>query len=103
MEFGRILRDLRKNAGLGIKRLAPELGVNYTFLSRLENNDVGPSEAFVRRVANYFGYDHDLLLLAAGKVPADVRKILQDHPHEALELLRAHFGPHKNQRQRLNR
>lgn len=37
MEFGRILRDLRKNAGLGIKRLAPELGVNYTFLSRLKN------------------------------------------------------------------
>ena len=95
MEFGRILRKLRKKAGLGIKRLAPKLDVNYTFLSRLENNDVGPSEAFIRRVANYFDYDNDLLLLAAGKVPADIRNILQKHPEEALKLLRVHFSSKK--------
>ena len=92
------MRELRKKAGLSIKRLAPALGVNYTFISRLENNDVGPSEEFVRRVAVYFGYDNDILLVAAGKVPADIRTILRDHPNAALELLRAHFGAEKRNR-----
>jgi transcriptional regulator with XRE-family HTH domain len=90
--FGRILRELRRKAGLSIKRLAPDLAVNYSFISRLENNDVGPSEEFVKRVAEYFGYDNDLLLLAAGKVPAEMLGILREHPEEALALLRQNFG-----------
>ena len=38
---GDILRQLRANKGVGIKRLAPELGVTYTYLSKLENNEEG--------------------------------------------------------------
>lgn len=93
-EFGKILRDLRTNADIGIKRLAPELGVTYTYLSKLENNQVRPSEEFVGRVAHYFQYDHNQLLLAANKVPPDVLRILRDHPMEAIDLLRERFGRH---------
>jgi len=32
------------------------------------------------------------LLLAAGKVPAEVLEILREHPEEAIEFLREHFG-----------
>ena len=42
--FGAVLRQLRNKTGLGIKGLAPELGVTYSYLSKLENNEVGPSE-----------------------------------------------------------
>ena len=78
--------------GLGIKRLAPELGVTYSYLSKLENKDLSPSEEFVNRVAKYFHYDADRLLLAAGKVPPEVLKILRENPDEAVEYLRARFG-----------
>lgn len=92
MEFGDILRELRTNTGQGIKRLAPELGVNYTYLSKLESNQIRPSEQLVSRVAEYFHYDRDRLLLAAQKVPPDVLQILQDHPEEAIQLLQERFG-----------
>jgi transcriptional regulator with XRE-family HTH domain len=98
MEFGTILRDLRTKAGLGIKKLGPELDVTYTYISKLENNELRPSEEFIRRVAKYFGYDHDRLLLAAGKVPAEVLEILRENPQEAIEFLREHFGRRVNER-----
>lgn len=97
MRFGEILRQLRNENRLGIKKLAPALGVNYSYLSKLENENVAPSAEMVTRVATYFNYDHDRLLLAAGKVPAEILAILRENPDEALEFLRARFGrPHGN-------
>jgi transcriptional regulator with XRE-family HTH domain len=95
MRFGKLLRQLRATRGLGIKKLAPELGVTYSYLSKLENSEVGPSEDMVGRVAKYFGYDKNRLLLSAGKVPPDVLEILQNHPEEAVEFLKERFGSHK--------
>jgi len=92
MAFGEVLRDLRGRSGIGIKRLAPELGISYSYLSKLEANQIRPSPELVERVANYFAYDQDQLLLAANRIPTDIRAILRDHPQEALEFLRARFG-----------
>jgi transcriptional regulator with XRE-family HTH domain len=92
MDFGDLLRQLRLKSGVGIKRLAPELDVSYSYLSKLENKEVGPSEELVERVAHYFHYDRDRLLLAAGKVPAEVLRILQEHPDDAIGFLKERFG-----------
>jgi transcriptional regulator with XRE-family HTH domain len=92
MDFGDILRQLRTEKGVGIKRLAPDLGVTYSYLSKLENNEVNPSEEFVMRVAQYFRYDGDELLLSAGKVPREILEILRTHPQDAVEFLRERFG-----------
>jgi len=91
-DFGDILRELRGGAGIGIKRLAPELGVSYSYLSKLENNQIRPSEELVDRVARYFDYDRDRLLLAAEKVPPEILRILREHPEDALDFLRERFG-----------
>lgn len=92
MTFGVLLRNLRYKSGIGIKKLAPELGVTYGYLSKLENADATPSEEFVYKVAAYFQQDVGELLLSAGKVPPDVLKILRENPQEAVEFLRARFG-----------
>lgn len=91
MEFGDILRSLRTGAGLGIKRLAPDLGVNYTYLSKLENKEVRPSEELVKRVARYFRYNEDELMVAAGRIPDDILEILRQNPEDAIEFLRQRF------------
>jgi transcriptional regulator with XRE-family HTH domain len=92
MRFGQILRQLRNESHLGIKKLAPVLGVDYSYLSKLENEAISPSAEMVAKVARYFDYDYDRLLLAAGKVPEEVLTILRENPDEALEFLRARFG-----------
>ena len=92
MRFGEILRQLRLESRQGIKKLAPELGVNYSYLSKLENGYIGPSAEFVARVANYFNYDRNRLLLSAGKVPEEILTILRENPDEALTYLRQRFG-----------
>jgi transcriptional regulator with XRE-family HTH domain len=92
MKFGKILRQLRLERGIGIKSLAPELKVNYTYLSKLENETISPSEELVERVADYFGFDHDALLLSAGKIPEDILQILRNHPSDAVASLRRQFG-----------
>jgi transcriptional regulator with XRE-family HTH domain len=90
--FGRLLRNLRRESGVSIKRLAPELGVTYSYVSKLENGATLPSQEVVHKAAKYFSFDVDSLLLAAGKVPQDVLKILQENPEDAVVLLRQNFG-----------
>src|SRR5215472_16483051 len=92
MKFGRILRELRTESGKGIKRLAPELGVTYSYLSKLENNEIGPSEELIARIAEHFDYDRAKLMLSAGKVPVEIVRILQNNPDEAIKLLRERFA-----------
>jgi transcriptional regulator with XRE-family HTH domain len=92
MDFGQILRKLRNQSGLGIKRLAPELNVSYTYLSKLENGEINPSADLVERVAEYFDYDRDALLLSAGKIPPEILTILRENPDDALAFLRERFG-----------
>ena len=90
--FGQLLRDLRHESGVSIKRLAPELGVTYSYVSKLEHGATLPSEDLVYKTAKYFSTDPDLLLLAAGRVPPEVLRILQEHPEDALAFLRKRFG-----------
>ena len=90
--FGGLFKKLRKKSGIGIKRLAPELGVSYSYLSKLEHGATLPSEKLVYKAAEYFSCDPDPLLLAAGKVPPEILRILQDNPEDALDFLKRRFG-----------
>lgn len=100
MEFGQLLRQLRTKTGIGIKRLAPELRVSYTYLSKLENNEINPSAELVDRVAKYFDYNRDALLLSAGKIPQEILEILRENPDDALKFLRERFGAKNGARRR---
>ena len=90
--FGRILKDLRKKRGLSIKRLSSQLDVNYSYISKLENNHSNPSKGFIFKIAQLFDYDKEELLLRAGKVPDDILSILTDNPKEAADFLRKKFS-----------
>lgn len=90
--FGIVLKRIRQSMGYSIKRLAPKLNVNYSYLSKLENEHSVPSEAFIERISKFFGCDKEELMLRAGKIPEDVLKILRDNPKRATEFLRKEFG-----------
>jgi len=61
-------------------------------MSRLETGKAVPSAAMVGRLARALGLDPGSLALAAGHLPKDVRRILEEHPADAMGLLRETFG-----------
>jgi transcriptional regulator with XRE-family HTH domain len=77
---------------IGIKALARELGISYTYISHIERGKATPSDDLIRKLAEYFHVDEEELLLAAGKFPSDVEKLLYDHPREVVTLLRESFA-----------
>jgi len=96
MDFSRLLKHLRTKNGVSIKKLAAEVGLNYTYISKLENAKVRPSPEVIDRFSHYFNYSTDELMIAAGKIPKDIEEILKGNPKEAIRYLRSKFGGGKS-------
>jgi len=92
MSLGEVLRTLRKNKGVSIKVMAPEVCIDHTYISKIENGYVIPSTEVVERLAVYFNYDKDELLILSDHIPDDIKEILRTRPREALDFLREHFS-----------
>ena len=87
-EFRARLRELRKQAGLSQRELADKLGINFTYLSKIESGVMPPpSEKVILRLAEVLNADKDELMTLAGKIPSDIAQILKDR--EVLHLLRS--------------
>jgi transcriptional regulator with XRE-family HTH domain len=85
-----LLRDLRRKRGQSLRAAAGGLGIAPSHLSRLERGVKSASPDLQRRAAGYYGVPQDVVLLAAGEVPADVVGILQGHPELLQQLRRLH-------------
>jgi transcriptional regulator with XRE-family HTH domain len=60
MAFGERVRELRKERGLSQRDLAGRSGIDFTYLSKIENGRMEPpSEEVIRRVALALGTDAD--------------------------------------------
>ncbi len=82
------LRELREQAGLSQRELANKVGVNFTYLSKIESGVMPPpSEKVILRLAEVLNADKDELMTLAGKVPSDIAEMLKSR--EALQLLRS--------------
>jgi transcriptional regulator with XRE-family HTH domain len=87
-----LLREVRQTAGVSLKEAGPELGVDYTYLSKLEHGVVSPSVDLLSRMVKYYDTDQDKIFLAAGRLPPDVDAIVERHRDEVIVLLRKHFA-----------
>jgi transcriptional regulator with XRE-family HTH domain len=84
MTFGERVRELRKAKGLTLRRLAPRVGVGYTYLSRVENGRLNygdyPSETLIHKLAEALNADEDELLILAEKIPERIRRRMLERP-----------------------
>jgi transcriptional regulator with XRE-family HTH domain len=88
MDFGERIRELRRERNLSQRDLAAKIGIDFTYLSKIEVGRMEPpSEPVIRRIAQELGADEDELINLAGKVPKQLKAVLDDNP-EAVELLR---------------
>ena len=74
VEFGQRLRELRRDKGLTLRALAEAVGVDFTYLSKIENGKAGylPGADTIRSLAEALDADALDLLQLAGKVPPEV-------------------------------
>jgi HTH-type transcriptional regulator, competence development regulator len=80
--FGKIIRRSRKQKEYSQRELAKLVGVNYTYLSKLENDHAGypPSEDVIDLLAHHLDLDDkkDELRRLAGRITQDDTKIFED-------------------------
>jgi HTH-type transcriptional regulator, competence development regulator len=86
--FGAKLRAMREEKKLGLRELAGRAGISPAFLSKIEaGKEKAPAEPKVRALAKVLDFDPDAMLAMAGRLPADVVKIIQQRPTEYTALL----------------
>ncbi len=87
-QFGKRLRELRILAGLTQRELAEKIGVDFSYLSKIENGVLPPpSEKVILRLAEALNADKDELITLAGRIPADIAEMLKNQ--KTLQLLRS--------------
>lgn len=88
-----ILREAREANGQSLRGAAQELGVDPSYLSRVETGERSPSAGLRERAESLYGIDSDLLALSAGQVPLDVVEIIRQHPELLAEIRTKHGQP----------
>lgn len=81
-----LLRELREKQGRSLRAAASELGVAPSQLSRMERGVRPVGGETSRRMSEYYDVPAEILGLAQGQLPADIIKILQEHPDEIANL-----------------
>ncbi len=98
--FGSYLRRIRRSKGLTQRDLAKRVGVNYTYLSKVENDTPGfssLSEDTLLRMAQALEVDPDEMIARSGKIPSDIRRILVDD-FSLIKEIRSRHAPSKSRR-----
>ena len=80
MTFGEQLRQLRKEKKMTLRVLAEVAGVDFTYLSKIENDKAGysPGADTIRVLAVILGVDPLELLRLADKVPPELQGLTED-------------------------
>ena len=80
-EFGSTLREKRRAAGLSQRKLAEEAGVDFSYISKLENGRLpAPAASTVTRFAEAIGCPPEELLAAAKKLPSNLNASVTGDP-----------------------
>ncbi len=92
--FGTYVRERReelrrKDRGYSVRKVAATIGVEPSYLSKIERGDQPPpSEAKIAALAEVLGEDPDLLLAMAGKVSSDLQEAIRRRPQLFAQLIR---------------
>lgn len=84
MTFGDRVRQLRKAKSLSLRKLAPKVGVGFSYLCRVETGTMTygdyPSDALIHRLADVLEGDEEELLLLAERIPKPIQKRVLQRP-----------------------
>jgi len=88
--FGKTLRHLRLDAGVGLRELARLIDKSPGYISDVEQDNVSPpSEDVILRIAAALGVHQSLLLKAAHKLDPELSRYVTEESHAADFLRKA--------------
>ncbi|MDY7015915.1 MAG: helix-turn-helix transcriptional regulator [Cyanobacteriota bacterium] len=78
--FGALIRKARRQKEYNQRELAKLVGVDYTYLSKLENDRAGypPSEEVIHQLALHLGLQAEELRRLAGRITPEDAKVFED-------------------------
>lgn len=86
--FGIKLRILRRKAKFTQRKLAEAVGIDFSYISKLENGRLPPPSAETTvEICHALNVDPDELLVSAGKIPPAIREAISTSP-AAIQFLR---------------
>jgi HTH-type transcriptional regulator, competence development regulator len=92
MRSGPEVRTVRQAPGLSRRAQAPRLGINVSYLSKLENErlDCGddPSEELICQIAQVLDDNEDEFMLRAEEIPPAIRRRVMGRPDAVRRLAR---------------
>lgn len=79
--FGQYLREQRRKAKISQRELARQVSVDFSYISKLENDRLPPPSArTVIAIADVLGTPRDEILARVGKIPDDVEEAIGTSP-----------------------
>jgi len=78
--FGAKLRSLRRAAGVSQRELAEKVGVDFSYISKVENDRLPPPAAdTIEKICQELEVGTDELLGLTNKLPTDLRQMLVEN------------------------
>ena len=77
MRFGERLREIRKEKGMTLREVAERAGIDFTYLSKIENDRIPytPAADTIRQLAEALKVDSLELLTLANKLPKELEPL----------------------------
>ena len=86
--LGKLIRKLRKQKGLSLRKLAEKVDISFVNIAHIENGNVATSDKVLKQLAKALDYDVDKMLATADSVNEDIKKIIKKLPTAVPEFLR---------------
>lgn len=86
--FGQLIRQARREQEYSQRELAKLIKVDYTYLSKLENDraDYPPSQEVIDSLATHLGLNGENLRKLAGRINSDDQKLFKELVKEYQEM-----------------
>ena len=90
--LGTVLKTARKRNNLSIKNAAPKLEIDYSYLSKIENDHKLPSTELISKLCELYGEDYDKITALIGGLPNDIQEIIREYGPEVFDLIRKTYN-----------
>ena len=84
--LGKLIRKLRKQKGLSLRKLAEKVDISFVNIAHIENGRVTTSEEIIKQLAKALDYDVDKLLAAQKPATPNLQTAASAPPAMAISI-----------------